>query len=211
MAAEIESGTVLLGRYQVGRRLGAGGMGEVYLARDQRLDRPVALKVLHTQAADLGRLEREARTTSALNHPHILTVYDVAEQEGLRFISTEFIDGETLRARLARGPLVVEEAVRIATAVADALSAAHGAGIVHRDIKPENVMVRADGWVKLLDFGIAEAARLPDATLTAGAGAPSANSKRRTPRRAASTPGWPGCRSTRSWIGQEIGPQMFTR
>jgi predicted ATPase/Tfp pilus assembly protein PilF len=168
MAAEIELGTVLLGRYRVGRRLGAGGMGEVYLARDQRLDRPVALKVLHTRAADLGRLEREARTTSALNHPHILTVYDVAEQEGLRFISTEFIDGETLRARLARGPLGVEEAVRIATAVADALSAAHAAGIVHRDIKPENVMVRADGWVKLLDFGIAEAARPPDATVTAG-------------------------------------------
>jgi serine/threonine protein kinase len=167
MAADIEPGTVL-GRYRVRDRLGAGAMGDVYLAHDGRLNRPVALKVLGARAgADLARIEREARTASALNHPNILTVYDVDAHQGIPFISTEFIDGKTLRADLARGPLAVEESARIALAVADALSAAHAAGVVHRDVKPENVMVRADGWVKVLDFGIAEAVRPADATLTA--------------------------------------------
>jgi predicted ATPase len=167
MAVDIEPGT-MLGRYRVRERLGAGAMGDVYLAHDERLSRPVALKVLGARAgADLARVEREARSASALNHPHILTVYDVDAHQGIPFISTEFIDGKTLRASLAHGPLAVEESARIALAVADALSAAHAAGVVHRDVKPENVMVRADGWVKVLDFGIAEAVRPADATLTA--------------------------------------------
>jgi predicted ATPase len=144
------------GRYRVQRRLGSGGMGEVYLAEDARLGRKVALKLLHDQGTEaLARLEHEARAASRLNHPNILTVYDVGEHERIAYIATEYVDGETLRARLARGPLPSAEALAIMAAMAAALTAAHAAGLVHRDVKPENIMLRADGIPKLLDFGIA--------------------------------------------------------
>jgi eukaryotic-like serine/threonine-protein kinase len=137
-------------------------MGEVYLAEDQRLGRKVALKVLSArQVSDADRVRRfehEARAVSALNHPNILTLYDVGRAGGLHFIATEFVDGETLRDRLHQGPLPPGDAREIALQVAAALSAAHRSGIVHRDIKPENVMVRRDGYVKVLDFGIAKLA-----------------------------------------------------
>jgi serine/threonine-protein kinase len=150
----------LLSHYRVLHRLGAGGMGEVFLAEDGRLGRKVALKILRPGVAGdrqgLDRFAQEARAASALNHPNILTIYDVGEWDGVPFIATEFIDGETLRARLGRGRIDPARAVDIGTQIARALAAAHEAGIVHRDIKPENVMLRRDGYVKVLDFGLAK-------------------------------------------------------
>ena len=154
----ISSGT-RLGRYEIGAKIGAGGMGEVYLAQDRELDRRVAIKVLTEKlASDQDRVQRfiqEARAASALNHPHILTIYEIGMFDNSRFIATEFIEGETLRERMRAG-LKMSEALEFAVQVASALSAAHAAGIVHRDVKPENIMVRHDGYVKVLDFGLAK-------------------------------------------------------
>lgn len=152
-----------LGHYEVVSLLGAGGMGEVYLAKDSKLDRPIALKILPAQftadPAQVQRFAREARAASALNHPNIITIHEIGQDAGTHFIATEFIAGETLREKITRGKLELREALRIVMQIADALSAAHAAGIVHRDIKPENVMVRPDGLVKVLDFGLAKPAQ----------------------------------------------------
>ena len=149
-----------VGQYRVLARLGEGGMGEVYRAHDPHLDRTVALKALPRAMAQdperLRRFEAEAKAASSLNHPHILVVHDFGEAEGSLFIVTEFVEGETLRARLDRGPIPIGEAVGIAVQVADALAAAHARAIVHRDVKPENIMLRPDGHVKVLDFGLAK-------------------------------------------------------
>ncbi|HEX8889538.1 MAG TPA: protein kinase [Pyrinomonadaceae bacterium] len=149
-----------LGRYEIRSHLGAGGMGEVYLAWDTTLDREVALKILPPEiAADQQRMQRfvqEAKTASALNHPNILTIFEIGQTEGAYFIATEYIDGVTLRQYIAGRRLKLSEALDIAAQIAAALSAAHAAGIVHRDIKPENIMLRPDGYVKLLDFGLAK-------------------------------------------------------
>jgi serine/threonine protein kinase/Tol biopolymer transport system component len=149
-----------IGPYQILSLLGKGGMGEVYLAEDTRLDRKVALKVLPRQLSyDQDRLRRftqEARAASALNHPGILTVFDIGEIEGLHYIATEFVDGQTLRDKTRANRLSLKETLEIAIQVASALAAAHEAGIVHRDIKPENVMIRKDGYTKILDFGLAK-------------------------------------------------------
>ena len=134
-------------------------MGEVYLAEDTRLGRRVAIKVLTERLERRGSpapFEQEARAVSALNHPNILTIHDIGTADGVRFIATEFVDGDTLRTRLARGRLTPEYAIDIALQVAGAIAAAHDAGIVHRDLKPENVMLRRDGFVKVLDFGLAK-------------------------------------------------------
>ena len=137
-------------------------MGEVYLARDGRLDRDVALKLLPSHFTILPdhliRFKKEARAASALNHPNIVTIYEIGEFEGEDFIAAEFIDGLTLRKRLTEGAMGLLEAVRIAVQISSALAAAHQAGIVHRDIKPENIMLRRDGYVKVLDFGLAKLA-----------------------------------------------------
>lgn len=147
-----------VGPYRIIQCLGSGGMGDVYLAHDCRLDRAVALKTLPAylaaDAARLRRFQQEARAASALNHPNILTIHEVGEYEDVHFIATEFIDGQTLRELI--GHLSVDEIIDIAVQIASALAAAHRAGIVHRDIKPENIMRRADGLVKILDFGIAK-------------------------------------------------------
>ena len=149
-----------LGRYEIRSQLGQGGMGEIYLAQDTKLDRKVALKVLRLEiAASSDRMRRfvqEAKTASALNHPNIVTIHEIDQADSVQFITTEFIDGETLRERMRRGPLKLKEVLNIGTQIASALSGAHAAGIVHRDIKPENVMLRGDGIVKVLDFGIAK-------------------------------------------------------
>ena len=148
-----------IGRYRIKRLIGTGGMGQVFLADDTELDRKVAFKVIHREvAADAERVRRfiqEARAASALNHPNILTIHEIGTFDGARFIVSEYIDGETLRERMRRG-LNAADSVEIACQVAAALDAAHSAGIVHRDIKPENIMLRKDGFVKVLDFGLAK-------------------------------------------------------
>jgi len=155
-----------LGRYEIRSKLGAGGMGEVYLARDTKLDRNVALKVLPADLATrrdrMRRFEQEAKAASALNHPNIITIYEIEQIESVNFIATELIEGETLRQRLRSAPIKLGQVLDVAIQTASALSAAHAAGIVHRDIKPENIMVRRDGIVKVLDFGLAKLTeRLP--------------------------------------------------
>jgi serine/threonine protein kinase/Tfp pilus assembly protein PilF len=149
-----------LGCYRVEAVAGVGGMGVVYLACDERLGRKVALKLLPqsmvANEAELRRLEREARTASALNHPNIVTIHEIGQVNSNHYVATEFIEGTTLRERMTKGPVPPNEALDIAAQVASALSVAHRAGIVHRDIKPENIMLRPDGYVKVLDFGIAK-------------------------------------------------------
>ncbi|HYX20269.1 MAG TPA: serine/threonine-protein kinase, partial [Thermoanaerobaculia bacterium] len=149
-----------LGPYAIVAAIGAGGMGQVFRARDDRLRRDVALKVLPaTVAADperLSRFEREAQAASALNHPNIMAVYDVGTQDGRPYIVTELLEGQTLRERLAGGPLGARKTIEYAGQIARGLAAAHGKGIVHRDLKPENLFVTADEQVKILDFGVAK-------------------------------------------------------
>jgi eukaryotic-like serine/threonine-protein kinase len=160
-----------LGPYEVLAPLGAGGMGEVYRARDTRLDREVAVKVLPPAlVSDAKRRERflqEARAVAALNHPHICTLHDIGHHDGIDFLVMEHVEGETLRQRLDRGPVAVHEAVEIAIQLAGALAAAHGHRIVHRDIKPENVMLRPEGNVKVLDFGLAKLTEVSPDQVTA--------------------------------------------
>ena len=147
-----------IGHYEIQSLLGAGGMGEVYLARDLKLDRQIAVKILpaETDAAQVQRFEREARAASALNHPNIITIHEIGRDDQTHFIATELVAGQTLREKIASGAIDIKEALSIAVQTADALAAAHAAGIVHRDIKPENIMVRPDGLVKVLDFGLAK-------------------------------------------------------
>src|SRR5262245_51856582 len=149
-----------IGFYLVLSLLGKGGMGEVYLAEDTRLGRKVALKFLPARftcnTQQLQRFEREARAASALNHPNILTVHEIGQYGTTHFIATEYIEGETLRERLTAGRLELKQALSIAIQVAEALAAALAEGIIHRDIKPENIMIRRDGYVKVLDFGLAK-------------------------------------------------------
>jgi len=149
-----------ISHYKIIRLLGAGGMGEVYLADDTKLHRQVALKVLTSQfepdAERIKRFQKEARAVSALNHPNIITIYSIEETDAGSFIATEFIDGQTLRERITEKPLLWQDAVRIAIQITRALKTAHSVGIIHRDIKPANIMIRHDGLVKVLDFGLAK-------------------------------------------------------
>src|SRR5947207_7797225 len=135
-----------LGRYEIRSKIGAGGMGEVYLAQDTKLDRKVALKILPADVAAhpdrMRRFVQEAKAASALNHPNIITIHEIDETDSINFIATEFIDGETLREHMQNAPTKLAEVLEVAAQVTSALSAAHAAGIVHRDIKPENIMLR---------------------------------------------------------------------
>jgi serine/threonine protein kinase len=144
------------GPYDIVSLLGAGGFGEVYKARDTRLDRTVAIKILPSADPELkARFEREAKAIAALTHPHICTLYDVGHQDGTDYLVMECLEGETLDKKIARGPLKLDEAVKIAIQIADALARAHREGIVHRDLKPGNIMLTKSG-VKVLDFGLAK-------------------------------------------------------
>ncbi len=149
-----------ISHYRIIAKIGAGGMGEVYSAHDPRLDRQVAVKVLPTAALDdptrLGRFEREARSTGALNHPNIVAIYDVGQHEGVPYIVTELLEGSTLRQRLREGDVTVRRAVEYGIQIAEGLAAAHSKGIIHRDLKPENIFVTRDGHIKILDFGLAK-------------------------------------------------------
>jgi eukaryotic-like serine/threonine-protein kinase len=151
-----------LGPYELGEPIGAGGMGEVYRARDTRLDRTVAVKILPKHLAETPemrqRFELEARAISSLNHPHICSLYDVGEQDGVSYLVMEYLEGETLAARLARGPLPLSDVLKYAVQIADALDKAHRQGVVHRDLKPGNIMLTPQGGAKLMDFGLAKSA-----------------------------------------------------
>src|SRR5579864_7597694 len=149
-----------LGPYEIQSSLGAGGMGEVYRARDSRLKREVAIKVLpqalSLDADRLRRFEQEALATAALNHPNILAVFDIGASEGAPYVVSELLEGETLRERLRTGPIPVRKALDYAVQIARGLAAAHEKGIIHRDLKPENLFITKDGRVKILDFGLAK-------------------------------------------------------
>src|SRR5690348_16525577 len=153
-----------LGPYEITGALGAGGMGEVYRARDTRLDRTVAIKILSQHLAETPesrqRFEREARAVSALNHPHICTLHDVGSQDGTEFLVMEYVEGETLAARLERGALPLDQTLKTGIEVAGALETAHRQRIIHRDLKPGNIMLTKSG-AKLLDFGLAKAVDSP--------------------------------------------------
>src|SRR6266576_2747261 len=148
-----------LGPYEIVSPLGAGGMGEVYRARDARLDRTVAIKSLPAQfSADpvhKQRFEREAKTISQLNHPHICVLHDIGHQDGIDYLVMECVEGETLAKRLEKGPLALEQVLKLGAQIADALDKAHRSGVVHRDLKPGNIMLTSSG-AKLLDFGLAK-------------------------------------------------------
>src|SRR5215471_7613202 len=151
----------LLGSYEIISRLGKGGFGEVYRAKDRKLKRDVAIKILpdefSTDHDRLTRFQREAEVLASLNHPNIAAIYDLAAQDQAQFLVLELVDGETLADRIARGPIPVEEALNIAKQIAAALEAAHEKGIIHRDLKPANIKLTPDGQVKVLDFGLAKA------------------------------------------------------
>ena len=159
------------GHYEIVRQIGAGGMGEVYLAKDTKLDRRVAVKILNEKfaahASNLQRFVQEAKAASALNHPNILVIHEIGESENSNYIVSEFIEGETLREHLQKSPLKVSEILDIVIQIVNALTSAHGAHIVHRDIKPENIIVRPDGFVKILDFGLAKLVEQKQAGLEA--------------------------------------------
>src|SRR6516164_3099879 len=161
-----------LGAYEILSLIGSGGMGEVYRARDSRLNRDVAIKVLPTDvAADhdrLARFEREAQVLASLNHPNIAQIHGVDDSSGTPALVMELVDGPTLADRIAKGPIPLDEALPIAKQIAEALEAAHELGIIHRDLKPANIKVRPDGTVKVLDFGLAKAF---DPAASSGAGA----------------------------------------
>src|SRR5881409_4032662 len=155
----LSSGT-RFGRYEILSPLGAGGMGEVYRARDTRLGRDLAIKILSSKLSpgkqDFERFEREACSASALNHPNIVTIFELGQVDSTYYIAMELVEGELLRDMLSAGSIPLRQAIPIAAQIADGLAKAHEAGIVHRDLKPENLMVSRDGFVKILDFGLAK-------------------------------------------------------
>jgi serine/threonine protein kinase len=158
-----------LGHFTILRQLGAGGMGEVYEARDARLGRSVAIKVLPDALVHLpermARFEREARLLASLNHPHIAAIHGIEEAEGVRFLVLEHVPGETLAERLKRGPMSLGEALGLFRQVAEALETAHESGVIHRDLKPANLMVTPVGQAKVLDFGLAKMSAAPESSV----------------------------------------------
>src|SRR5437870_13556721 len=159
MKSPVSPGTTL-GRYEIRSKIGAGGMGEVYLAEDTKLGRKVAIKILPADVSSnqerMRRFVQEAKAAAALNHPNIAHIYEIGESEGTHFISMEFIDGHTLRELIRGGQTDLAKLLRFLQHAAEGLAKAHAAGIVHRDLKPDNIMVTRDGHTKVLDFGLAK-------------------------------------------------------
>ena len=159
MNKELSANTTL-SHYRIVSKIGAGGMGEVYLAQDSKLDRKVALKILPPEVASnrdrMDRFVREAKSAAALNHPNIAHVYEIGEHDGMHFIAMEFIDGQTLREKIHQERTELRKLLRFLHHAAEGLAKAHAAGIVHRDLKPDNIMVTHDGHAKILDFGLAK-------------------------------------------------------
>src|SRR6266850_1074111 len=149
-----------LGRYEIRSRLGAGGMGEVYLAQDTKLDRKLALKILPADLASnrdrMERFIREAKAAAALSHPHLAQIFEIGEHDGTHFIAMEFVDGVTLRTKIHSEHTELRKLLKYLQQVAEGLAKAHAAGIVHRDLKPDNIMITRDGYAKILDFGLAK-------------------------------------------------------
>src|SRR5256714_3791490 len=164
----LEVGTKL-GRYEIRSKVGEGGMGEVYLARDNQLDRKVALKILPSGVASqsdrMERFVREAKAAAALNHPNIATIHEIGESDGVNFIAMEFVDGQTMREKIHRERAELRKLLRFLQHTAERLAKAHAAGIVHRDLKPDNIMVTHDGHAKILDFGLAKLVEPQDYSL----------------------------------------------
>jgi len=160
----LDAGTKL-GRYEIRSKLGAGGMGEVYRARDEKLNRDVAIKILPAALSENGdrlhRFEQEAQAAGALNHPNILAIYDVGTNESAPYVVSELLEGETLRQRIEHGPISTRKAMEYATQIARGLAAAHAKGIVHRDLKPDNLFITRDDQIKILDFGLAKLIQPP--------------------------------------------------
>src|SRR2546428_10153522 len=163
---------IRLGRYEIRAKIGEGGMGEVYLAQDTKLDRKVALKILPAEvAADRNRMERfvrEAKAAAALNHPNIAHVYEIGEHDGVNFIAMEYIDGQTLRQLIHSRRSELSKLLRYLQHAAEGLAKAHAVGIVHRDLKPDNIMITRDGHAKLLDFGLAKLIEAPHGSAGSG-------------------------------------------
>src|SRR5712664_3805751 len=179
-----------LGRYEIRAKIGEGGMGEVYLAQDTKLDRKVALKILPGEIASnhdrMRRFTQEAKAAAALNHPHIAHIYEIGEDDGVNFIAMEFIEGVTLRQKIHREHADLRRLLRYLQQVAEGLAKAHAAGIVHRDLKPDNVMITRDGYAKILDFGLA---KLIEQTKPQGIEAPPEEAPTAVLRQPLSTPG----------------------
>ena len=202
-----------VGAYEVVAHIGAGGMGEVYRARDTKLQRDVALKVLPDVFVNdpdrLARFQREALVLASLNHPHIAAIYGLEESNDVRALVLELVEGPTLADRIAQGPIPLDEACSIATQIAAALEAAHRLGIVHRDLKPANVKIRPDGTVKVLDFGLAKATER-GGRIQSGAPTPSVQThgRRRHPGHnqlhGARAGSWPRCRQSRRHLGVRL-------
>lgn len=193
--SRFEAGTLFNERYEILRLLGRGGMGEVYLASDKRINRQVALKVLHPNLVSsnesLRRFTQEAQAVSALNHPHIMTIHEVdSTPDGTLFFVAEYVDGQILRSLLRKGRLELSKALEVAIQVSSALSAAHEAGITHRDIKPENIIVRRDEYIKVLDFGLAKLTHKQTSTTSAGPDDPTQAFLRTKPGAAMGTPAY---------------------
>ena len=198
-----------LGHYRIVELLGKGGMGEVYLADDTRLQRRVALKILARELASdpdrRERFEREARAVAALNHPNIVTIHSVEEVDGVPFLTLELIDGQTLAEVIPEDGLALDRVLTLAIPLADAVGAAHQRGITHRDLKPANVMITGDGRVKVLDFGLAKVKE--DARLAAEAGMPTV----RSPATAGSSARSPTCRRNRRKASRSISARTSSR